>query len=205
MDDRGHIVVIDRAKDVGQLSDGSAYAPQFIENKLKFSPYISEAVSFGDKRPFICAMVAIDLNTVGNWAERQALAYTNYMGPEPEAGDLRGWSVRRSSASTAACRKPGRVKRFLLLGKDLDADRCGDHPHPQAAPVLHRRQIRRCDRGVLFRRDLRRAAHRRHLRGRPGSLHRQPHANPRRGLRGAHPLWRTSTGAFSWNCWSPAS
>ncbi len=121
MDERGHIVVIDRAKDVGLLSDGSAYAPQFIENKLKFSPYISEAVSFGDKRPFICAMVAIDLNTVGNWAERQALTYTNYMdlSQKPETYELIRNEIERINRGLP---EAGRVKRFLLLGKDLDAD-----------------------------------------------------------------------------------
>ena len=64
--------------DVGKLADGTALAPQFIENKLKFSPYIGEAVVFGDGRPFVAAIVAIDAATVGNWAERQNLAYTSF-------------------------------------------------------------------------------------------------------------------------------
>ena len=121
LDDRRHLVVIDRAKDVGQLSDGSAYAPQFIENKLKFSPYISEAVSFGDRRPFIAAMVAIDLNTVGSWAERRALAYTNYMdlSQKPETYELIRQEIERINRGLP---EASRVKRFLLLGKDLDAD-----------------------------------------------------------------------------------
>ena len=121
LDDRRHLVVIDRAKDVGQLSDGSAYGPQFIENKLKFSPYISEAVSFGDRRPFIAAMVAIDLNTVGSWAERRALAYTNYMdlSQKPETYELIRQEIERINRGLP---EASRVKRFLLLGKDLDAD-----------------------------------------------------------------------------------
>ena len=64
-----------------RCADGTAFAPQFIENKLKFSPYIREAVAFGNERPFVTAMIAIDLNTVGNWAERRGLAYTSLHGP----------------------------------------------------------------------------------------------------------------------------
>src|SRR5439155_10663408 len=77
-DPRGHLVIIDRAKDVGKLNDGTPFAPQFIENKLKFSPFIGEAVAFGDGRAFVTAMIAIDLTTSGNWAERRNLAYTSF-------------------------------------------------------------------------------------------------------------------------------
>jgi len=73
-DKQGHLVIIDRAKDVGKLTDGSAFAPQFIENKLKFSPYIREAVAFGHERPMVVAMIAIDQQTVGAWAEKRGLA-----------------------------------------------------------------------------------------------------------------------------------
>ena len=79
LDPRGHLVIIDRAKDVGAMVDGTPFAPQFIENKLKFSPYIREAVAFGNEKPFVAAMIAIDLNTVGNWAERRGIPYTSYM------------------------------------------------------------------------------------------------------------------------------
>src|SRR5439155_1395749 len=79
IDPRGHLVIIDRAKDVGALADGTPFAPQFVENKLKFSPFIREAVAFGDQKPFVTAMIAIDMSTVGNWAERRSLAYTSYM------------------------------------------------------------------------------------------------------------------------------
>src|SRR6185295_3810005 len=78
VDPRGHLVIIDRAKDVGALADGTAFAPQFIENKLKYSPYIREAVAFGDGKPFVAAMIAIDPSTVGSWAERRNVAYTSY-------------------------------------------------------------------------------------------------------------------------------
>ena len=72
IDARGHLVVIDRARDVGKLDNGEPFAPQFIENKLKFSPFIREAVAFGNARPFVAAMIAIDMATVGNWAEHRA-------------------------------------------------------------------------------------------------------------------------------------
>ena len=121
MDKRGHLLIIDRAKDVGKLEDGTIYAPQFIENKLKFSPYIREAVSFGDARPYVCAMIAIDYENVGNWAERQSLPYTNYMDLAQKDGvrTLIADEIRKINQ-----RLPDelRIKRFLLLTKDLDAD-----------------------------------------------------------------------------------
>ena len=79
VDPRGQLAIIDRAKDVGKLADGTPFAPQFIENKLKFSPLIREAVAFGDQRPFVAAMIAIDISTVGKWAEQRSLAYTSFM------------------------------------------------------------------------------------------------------------------------------
>lgn len=117
----GELLIIDRAKDVGKMTDGTAYAPQFIENKLKFSAYISEAVSFGADREFVSVMVAIDQSTVSNWAEKQGIPFTNYMdlSQKTEVRDLIAGEVARINTSL-----PGsvRVKRFLLLAKDLDAD-----------------------------------------------------------------------------------
>jgi len=121
LDERGHLVIIDRAKDVGALGDGTPYAPQFIELKLKFSPYINEVVSFGDGHPFISAMVAIDFETVGKWAESKALPYTNYMdlSQKPEVLALIAEEVRKVNQGLPAV---SQIKRFLLLSKDLDAD-----------------------------------------------------------------------------------
>jgi long-chain acyl-CoA synthetase len=118
---RGHLVIIDRAKDVGALSDGTPFAPQFIENKLKFSPFIREAVAFGHEQPFVSAMIAIDLNTVGNWAERRGLPYTSYtdLSQKPEVRELIRDEIRKSNATLP---EATRVRRFLLLPKDLDAD-----------------------------------------------------------------------------------
>jgi long-chain acyl-CoA synthetase len=121
VDERGHLVVIDRAKDVGKLADGTSFAPQFIENKLKFSPFIGEAVAFGDGRPFVAAMIAIDLDTLGNWAERHNLAYTSFqdLSAKREARRLIRDEIEKCNASLAA---GSRIGRFVLLNKEFDAD-----------------------------------------------------------------------------------
>src|SRR4029434_6568851 len=119
MDPRGHLVIIDRAKDVGALIDGTAFAPQFIENKLKFRPYIREAVAFGNDRPFVCAMVAIDLGTVGNWAERRGLAYTSYMDVCQKA-ETRGLIPGEVVKGNQDLAEGAKIRRFLLLTKDLE-------------------------------------------------------------------------------------
>ncbi|HEY7651334.1 MAG TPA: AMP-binding protein [Methylomirabilota bacterium] len=121
IDPRGHLVIIDRAKDVGALADGTPFAPQFIENKLKFSPYIREAVAFGNERPFVTAMIAIDLGTVGNWAERRGLPYTSYMdlSQKEEVRELVREEIRKGNQTLPDATK---IRRFLLLTKDLEAD-----------------------------------------------------------------------------------
>ena len=120
-DKQGHLVIIDRAKDVGKLADGSAFAPQYIENKLKFSPFIREAVAFGDQRPFVVAMIAIDMQTVGTWAEKQGLAYTSFMdlSRKPEVAELIGAEIAKANATLPDIQQ---VKRYLLLNKELEAD-----------------------------------------------------------------------------------
>jgi long-chain acyl-CoA synthetase len=121
LNQQGHLIIIDRAKDVGKLSDGTPFAPQFVELKLKFSPYINEAVAFGDGHPFVAAMVAMDFESVGKWAERHGLAYTNYMdlAQKPEVRALIAEEIRRINAGMPEVLQ---VKRFLVLTKDLDAD-----------------------------------------------------------------------------------
>ena len=121
LDPRGHVVIIDRAKDVGQLADGTPFAPQFLENKLKFSPCIREAVAFGHDKPFVAAMVAIDLSTVGNWAERRGIPYTSYMdlSQKDEVRELIRQEIGKCNATLPEAAK---VRRFLLLTKDLEAD-----------------------------------------------------------------------------------
>jgi long-chain acyl-CoA synthetase len=121
LDARGHLVVIDRAKDVGRLADGTPFAPQLVENKLKFSPYIAEAVAFGDRLPYVAALVAIDLGTVGNWAERNNLAYTSFqdLSAKLEVRRMIGAEIARCNAGLP---EAARVHRFVLLSKELDAD-----------------------------------------------------------------------------------
>jgi long-chain acyl-CoA synthetase len=121
IDKRGHLVIIDRARDVGKLADGTAYAPQFLENKLKFSPFIGEAVAFGDARPFVAAIVAIDPTTVGNWAERQNLAYTSFQDlcAKPEVAGLVRDEIRKCNAVLP---EAVQIRRFLVLNKEFDAD-----------------------------------------------------------------------------------
>jgi len=120
-DKQGHLVIIDRAKDVGKLTDGSAFAPQFIENKLKFSPFIREAVAFGDQRPFVVTMIAIDMQTVGTWAEKQGLTYTSFMdlSRKPEVAAMIGQEIAKANATLPDVQQ---VRRYLLLNKELDAD-----------------------------------------------------------------------------------
>jgi long-chain acyl-CoA synthetase len=121
VDPRGHLVIIDRAKDVGALADGTPFAPQFFENKLKFSPYIREAVAFGHEKPFVSAMIAIDPGTVGNWAERRGLPYTSYMdlSQKEEVRELIREEIQRGNETLP---ESTRIRRFLLLTKDLEAD-----------------------------------------------------------------------------------
>jgi long-chain acyl-CoA synthetase len=121
IDPQGHLVIIDRAKDVGKLNDGSPFAPQFLENKLKFSPYINEAVAFGDAKPFVAAMIAVNAETVGNWAERRGVAYTSFqdLSTNPQVRQLIREEVRKCNLTLPPA---ARVRRFLLLNKELDAD-----------------------------------------------------------------------------------
>ena len=121
IDPQGHLAIIDRANDVGKLADGTPFAPQFVENKLKFSPYIGEAISFGNDREQVTAMIAIALAPVGNWAERQGLAYSGYqdLTQKPEVRGLIRAEIEKCNRGLLAST---RVRRFLLLAKDFDAD-----------------------------------------------------------------------------------
>jgi long-chain acyl-CoA synthetase len=133
IDPRGQLAIIDRAKDVGKLADGTPFAPQFIENKLKFSPFIREAVAFGDQRPFVAAMVAIDISTVGKWAEARGLPYTSFMdlAAKPDVARLIVEEVHKINATLPGSTK---VARIVLLNKELEAD---------DAEVTRTRKVRR--------------------------------------------------------------
>jgi long-chain acyl-CoA synthetase len=121
VDPRGHLVIIDRAKDVGKLNDGTAFAPQFVENKLKFSPFIREAVAFGDARPFVSAMIAIDMQTVGTWAERANLPYTSFQDLSAKA-EVRKLIAEEIGKCNATLPEATKIRRFLLLNKEFEAD-----------------------------------------------------------------------------------
>ena len=122
----GQLKILDRARDVGRLQGGALFAPKFIENKLKFFPWIKEAVVFGDGRPFVAAFVNIDLEAVGDWAERRNLAYASYQELAAEAAvyDLVQGCIERVNRDLAAepALAPSQVRRFLILHKELDAD-----------------------------------------------------------------------------------
>ena len=126
IDRDGHLRIIDRARDVGRLADGTLFAPKYLENKLKFSPFVKEAVCVGHKRPYVAALVNIDLGSVGSWAERRNLAYTSYadLAQKPEVYELIRGEIGRVNRSLAdeATLRGAQIRRFLLLHKELDAD-----------------------------------------------------------------------------------
>jgi len=126
LDAGGHLKIIDRAKDVGRLASGAMFAPKYVENKLKFFPYIKEAVAFGDKRASVCAFINIDFDAVGNWAERRNLPYAGYtdLAAKPAVLELVRDCVEKVNADLAADDKlaGSQISRFLVLHKELDAD-----------------------------------------------------------------------------------
>lgn len=125
-DTDGQLKIIDRAKDVGKLADGALFAPKYIENKLKFFPNIKEVVAFGDGRAFCAVFLNIDLQAVGNWAERHNISYGSYqeLAQHPQVRQLIAADVdeanRRLSAEPMMA--ASQVRRFLILHKELDAD-----------------------------------------------------------------------------------
>ena len=125
-DEDGHLKIIDRAKDVGKLLDGTLFAPKYLENKLKFFPYIKEAVAFGHQREYTTAFINIDLEAVGNWAERRNLAYSGYtdLAGRDAVYELIQDCVERVNADLAGDPKlaGSQIRCFLILHKELDAD-----------------------------------------------------------------------------------
>ena len=130
LDAHGHLKIIDRVKDVGRIrggvNDGAMFAPKYVENKLKFFPYIKEAVAYGDGRERVCVMINIDFDAVGNWAERRNLPYAGYpdLSQKPEVYELIKECVEKVNADLAADERlaGSQVSRFLILHKELDAD-----------------------------------------------------------------------------------
>jgi long-chain acyl-CoA synthetase len=122
----GHLKIIDRAKDVGKMIDGALFAPKYIENKLKFFPFIKEAVAFGDGRHECTAFVNIDMDAVGNWAERRGISYSGYtdLAALQAVYDLIDDCVEKVNADLAldSLLEGSQICRFLILHKELDPD-----------------------------------------------------------------------------------
>ena len=125
-DSDGHLKIIDRAKDVGRLQDGTLFAPKYLENKLKFFPHIKEAVAFGDNRDHATVMINIDLDAVGDWAERRNLGYAGYadLAAKAEVYELIRECVEKVNLDLSADPKlaHSQMERFVILHKELDAD-----------------------------------------------------------------------------------
>ena len=125
-EETGHLRIIDRAKDVGQMADGSLFAPKYVENKLKFFPNILEAVVFGNGRTECTAFINIDLTAVGNWAERNNIGYGSYqeLARHPQVMDTIQAHVEEVNRSVAEDEMLSgcQVHRFVVLHKELDAD-----------------------------------------------------------------------------------
>lgn len=126
LDHDGHLKIIDRAKDVGRLRGGTLFAPKYLENKLKFFPQIKEAVTFGHQRDYASAIINIDMEAVGSWAERGNLPYASYreLAAHPSVYELVAECVGRVNRDLAADSQlaASQIKRFLILHKELDAD-----------------------------------------------------------------------------------
>lgn len=121
LDEDGHLVMIDRMKDVMKLMDGTKFSPQLIENKLKFSVYISESVVVGKDRPFVAAMINMDMANVGKWAENRKITYTTYtdLSQKEEVYDLIAAEIATMNSFLP---KAAQVRKFVMLHKELDAD-----------------------------------------------------------------------------------
>jgi len=121
LDEQGHLVVIDRLQDVLRLADGSRFSAALIENKLKFSPYIREAVAIGEDRAYVVALVQIDMGTVGNWAEANRLPFTTFkdLSRKQEVSALIAEAVGRVNQDLPPA---ARIRGFALFDKELDAD-----------------------------------------------------------------------------------
>ncbi len=122
----GHVKIIDRVKDVGRLSDATLFAPKYIENKLKFFPYVKEAVAFGDGRDRVCVFINFDMEAVGNWAERRNLPYSGYvdLASRDEVYALVGECIEKVNLDLSQDPElaNSQIHRFLVLHKELDAD-----------------------------------------------------------------------------------
>ncbi|WP_117236868.1 AMP-binding protein [Thermus sediminis] len=132
-DERGHLVILGRVKEVGALLDGTRFAPQFLENRLKYSPYIREAVVLGHGKPFVTALIELDPENVQNWARRRGLPFTTYLSltERPEVRALIAEEIRMVNQTLPERLK---VRRFAILPKEL---------HPDDEEITRTRKVRR--------------------------------------------------------------
>jgi long-chain acyl-CoA synthetase len=121
MDADGHLIVFDRSKDIMILNDGRKFSPQFLEARLKFSPYMKDALIVGHQKPYVTAIVCIDYNTVGKWAEDHGINYTSYteLAQDPRIYDLISGAIREVNRTVP---EPAKILRFANLFKEFDAD-----------------------------------------------------------------------------------
>jgi long-chain acyl-CoA synthetase len=121
IDEDGHLVVFDRSKDVMTLRDGRPFSPQYLETRLKFSPFVQEAWVIGDKRPYIAAVMCVDYAVVGKWADERKINYTSYqeLSQKPEVYDLVQKQIEEANKDLP---EPARIHRFVNLYKVFDAD-----------------------------------------------------------------------------------
>jgi long-chain acyl-CoA synthetase len=121
IDDDGHLVVFDRSKDVMTLSDGKPFSPQYLETRLKFSPYVRDSWVIGDKLDYVAAVVCIDYSVVGNWADQKKITYTSYpeLSQKGEVYDLVEEQIKKANKDLP---ESARVKKFINLYKEFDAD-----------------------------------------------------------------------------------
>lgn len=133
IDDDGHLVMVDRMRDMAELNDGTRFAPQLVENKLKFSPYIKEAVVFGNKQDYVTSLILMDMETVSNWADDHRLSYTTFkdLSQKPEVYQLIREEVKRLNRGLPEAIQ---VRRFYLFDKELD---------PEDQEITYTRKVRR--------------------------------------------------------------
>lgn len=133
LDERGHLIVLGRVKEVGALQDGTRFAPQFLENRLKYSPYIREAIVLGHGKPFVTALIEIDPENVQNWARRRGIPFTTYLSltERPEVRALIAEEIRMVNRTLP---ERLRIQRFAILPKEL---------HPDDEEITRTRKVRR--------------------------------------------------------------
>ncbi len=121
IDEDGHLVVFDRSKDVMVLNDGRPFAPQYLESRLKFSPYVQDAWVIGDKLPYVTAVMCIDYSVVGKWADEHKISYTSYpeLSQDPQVYDLIQKQIEEANKGLP---EPARINKFVNLFKAFDAD-----------------------------------------------------------------------------------